>query len=164
MALRLSSPSDAPEPSKRSAERIDARAKACLAAGDLKGYRELFAHAATVEDPPRRYQARRTVIEQGLAAARDTPSKDVPALFLTVARSAVELLEAEPREPVLLNYTGVALYELGALDAAEALFRACRRLDDTVAHVETNLQEIARRRRAGAAVTNLPPPVRAALK
>ena len=165
MALRLSRPSDdAPDHSKRTSERIDARAQACLAVGDLKGYRELFAHVAGVEDPHRRYQARRTLIEQGLGAARSMPSKDVPALFLAVSRSVVELLEGEPREPVLLNYAGVALYELGALDAAEALFRACRRLDDTVAHVEGNLREIARRRRAGAAITNLPAPVRAALK
>jgi tetratricopeptide (TPR) repeat protein len=165
MALRLSRPSDdAPDQSRRTSERIDARAQACLAAGDLKGYRELLAHVAEIEDPHRRYQARRTLIEQGLGATRNAPSKDVPALFLAVARGAVELLEAEPREPVLLNYTGVALYELGALDAAEALFRACRRLDDTVAHVESNLREIGRQRRAGAAVTNLPAPVRAALK
>src|SRR3954469_19748819 len=166
MALRLSRPSDdAPDQSKRTSERIDARAQACLAAGDLKGYRELFAHVADVEDPHRRYQARRTLIEQGLGAAKETPAKDVPQLFLAVARSAVELLEKEPREPVLLNYAGVALYELGSLDAADALFRACRRLDDTVAHVEGNLQEIARRRRGGAnAVPNLPAPVRAALK
>jgi tetratricopeptide (TPR) repeat protein len=164
MALRLSSSADAPGTSTRTSERIDVRAQACLAAGDLKGYRELFAHVASIDDQHRRYQARRTLIEQGLAAAATTSSKDVPALFLAVARSAVELLEAEPREPVLLNYAGVAFYEIGALDAAEALFKACRRLDDTVAHVESNLQEIARRRRAGAAITNLPAPVRAALK
>jgi tetratricopeptide (TPR) repeat protein len=130
----------------------------------MKGYCALFAQAAEVEDPHRRYQARRMLVEQGLGAAARTPSKDVPRLFLTVARSAVGLLEAEPREPVLLNYLGVALYELGALDAAEALFRACRRLDDTVPHVESNLREIARRRRAGpGAIPNLPAPVRAAL-
>src|SRR3954469_4646226 len=165
MALRLSRPSDdAPDQSKRTSERIDARAQACLAAGDLKGYRELFAHVADVEDPHRRYQARRTLIEQGLGAAKETPAKDVPQLFLAIARSAVELLEIEPREPMLLNYAGVALYELGSLEAAEALFRACRRLDDTVAHVEGNLQEIARRRRNGNAISNLPAPVRAALK
>jgi tetratricopeptide (TPR) repeat protein len=162
MALRLSRPADAADQSPRTAERIDARAKACLVAGDLKGYRALFDAVTGVEDPHRRYQARRTLLEQGLAAAATTPAKDVPQLFLTVARSAVELLEDEPREPVLLNYAGVTLYELGALEAAEALFRACRRLDDTVAHVESNLREIGRRRRSGAR-PNLPAPVRAAL-
>src|SRR3954464_9746442 len=165
MALRLSRPADAQDsPAPRATDRLDVRAQACLGAGDLKGYRELFTAAAGIEDPHRRYQARRTLIEHGLGGAKDTPSKDVPQLFLAVARSTVELLEIEPREPVLLNYAGVALYELGSLDAAEALFRACRRLDDTVAHVESNLREIGRRRRAGAAITNLPAPVRAALK
>src|SRR3954464_12464875 len=166
MALRLSRPADAStQDSTRSAQRLDARAKACLVAGDLNGYRELFAQTASVEDPHRRYQARRTLVEQGLAAASKTAAKDVPALFLTVARCACELLEEEPREPVLLTYAGVALYELGSLDAAEKLFKACRRLDDTVAHVEGNLIEIARRRRPRqGAVPNLPAPVRAALK
>jgi glycosyltransferase involved in cell wall biosynthesis len=165
MALRLSRASDdAPDQSKRTSERIDARAQACLAAGDLKGYGGLFAHVAQIEDPHRRYQARRTLIEQGLAAASKSPSKDVPAIFLAVARNAVDLLEEEPREPVLLNYAGVAFYELGSLDAAEALFRACRRLDDTVEHVESNLREIGRHRRSGAAIANLPAPVRAHLK
>jgi tetratricopeptide (TPR) repeat protein len=164
MALRLSRPADAADHSPRTAERIDARAQACLLAGDLKGYRSLFELVAAVDNPHRRYQARRTLIEQGLAAAGRTASKDVPALFLAVARSALELLEAEPREPVLLNYMGVVLYELGSHDAAEALFRACRRLDDTVPHVEGNLQEIARRRRGGkGALPALPAPVRAAL-
>src|SRR3954453_5333178 len=166
MALRLSRPADAStQDSARSAQRLDARAKACLVAGDLNGYRELFAQTASVEDPHRRYQARRTLVEQGLAAASGIASKDVPALFLNVARCAVEMLEQEPREPVILNYTGVVFYELGSLDAAEKLFKACRRLDDAVAHVEGNLQEIARRRRAGqGAVPNIPAPVRAALK
>src|SRR3954454_13258483 len=169
MALRLSRPADAQESDARSArqttDRLDARAQACLSAGDLKSYRALFGQTATIEDPHRRYHARRTLVEQGLAAAANTQSKDVPALFLAVATRTVELLEQEPREPILLNYAGVALYELGALDAAEKLFKTCRRLDDTVAHVEANLLEIARRRRAGkAGIPNLPAPVRAALK
>src|SRR3954453_10982037 len=165
MALRLSRPADAStQDSARSAQRLDARAKACLVAGDLNGYRELFAQTASVEDPHRRYQARRTLVEQGLAAASGIASKDVPALFLNVARCAVEMLEQEPREPVILNYTGVVFYELGSLDAAEKLFKACRRLDDAVAHVEGNLQEIALRRRAAQGMPNLPAPVRAALK
>jgi tetratricopeptide (TPR) repeat protein len=168
MALRLSRPAEpaaSEAQSPRQAERLDARAQACLVAGDLKGYRELFTQAATVGDPHRRYQARRTLVEQGLAAASEMQSKDVPALFLAVATRTVELLEDEPREPVLLNYAGVALYELGSLDAAEKLFKACRRLDETVAHVGSNLQEIGGRRRAGkGAIPNLPAPVKAALK
>ncbi|MEA2459308.1 MAG: hypothetical protein QOC95_2280 [Thermoleophilaceae bacterium] len=163
MALRLSRPVDTEAVSPtRTTERLDARAKTCLLAGDLEGYRALFAQAAELENPHRRYLAQRTLVEQGLAAAEQTSSADVPKLFLTVAGCALDLLEAEPREPVLLNYLGVLMYELGSLDAADALFRACRRLDDTVAHVEGNLQEIARRRRAGH-TTLLPAPVRVAL-
>src|SRR5436305_2851227 len=146
MALRLSQPTDAPE---QTPVRLDARAEACLKSGDLKGYKELFALAAQIEDPHRRYQARRALLEQGFAGTRSVPSKDVPAVFVSVAARAIELLEEEPREPVLLNYAGVALYELGSLDAAEKLFKACRRLDESVPHVARNLQEIARRRRAG---------------
>src|SRR3954454_9355347 len=169
MALRLSRPADAADSKasspRQTTDRLDARAKACLAAGDLKSYRALFEQAAAIEDPHRRYHARRTLVEQGLAAASTTPSKDVPALFLTVARCTTDLLEIEPREPILLNYLGVALYELGSLDAAEKLFKACRRLDDTVPHVEGNLLEIAHRRRAGnGALPHLPAPVKAALK
>ena len=167
MALRLSRPSDnAPSAAPaRTSERMDVRAQACLQACDFNGYRALFELAAQVEDEHRRYHARRTLIEQGLGAAKSMPTKDVPALYLTVARCAIELLEQEPREPVLLNYAGVTLYELGADGAAEKLFKACRRLDDTVAHVEGNLAAIAHRRRAGHAVLpNLPAPVRAQLK
>src|SRR3954447_12414462 len=114
MALRLSRPADATDSEARSpreAQRIDARAQTCLAAGDLKSYRALFEHAAAIEDPHRRYHARRTLVEQGLAAASTTASQDVPALSLPVARCPTGLLEREPREPILLNYLGVALYE-----------------------------------------------------
>jgi tetratricopeptide (TPR) repeat protein len=165
MALRLSRPADDAAPqTSRTPERFDVRAQACLLAGDLKGYRALFGEAAEVEDVHRRHHARRTLIEQGLAATAKAGPDDLPKLFLAVARNALELLEAEPREPVFLNYLGVVLYELGSYDAAEALFRACRRLDESVPHVEGNLQQIARRRRGGkGAAPLLPRPVAAAL-
>ena len=80
MALRLSQPADAPE---QTPVRLDARAEACLKSGDLKGYKELFALAAQIEDPHRRYQARRALLEQGFAGTRSVPSKDVPAVFVS---------------------------------------------------------------------------------
>src|SRR3954465_1267561 len=139
MALRLSRPADAAaDSSPRAAERLAARAKPRLVAGAPKGCRALFAAAAEIEDPHRRYQARRTLIEQGLPAAATPPPRGVPQLFVPAPRSALELLEAEPREPVLLNYLGVTLYELGSLDAAEKLFKACRRLPHTPAPREGN--------------------------
>ena len=149
MALRLSSPTNVPAPAAPSAGDVAARAQALLLARDYKGYRSLFDQAAGVEDVHARYRTRVSLIEQGLGAAGAVPQTDVPQLFLTVAKAALALLEQEPREPFILNYLGVALYELGSLDQAEALFRATRRLDPTVPHVEDNLAHVARRRKRG---------------
>ncbi len=161
MALRLSSPKNAPAPVAPRAGDVAARAQALLLARDYKGYRSLFDQASAVEDVHARYRTRVMLIEQGLGAAGAVPQADVPQLFLTVAKAAVELLEEEPREPFILNYLGVALYELGALDQAEALFRATRRLDPNVPHVEDNLGHVARRRKRGKLA--LPKAVSAAL-
>ena len=68
------------------------------------------------------------------------------------------MLQAEPREPVLLNYAGVIFYELGAVKAAEALFSAAQRLDPELPNVERNLAECTRRKRAGVRVAARRPP------
>ncbi|HEX8753695.1 MAG TPA: glycosyltransferase [Solirubrobacterales bacterium] len=96
--------------------------------------------------PLRRYRARRDAIEAGLARAATAPARDLPALFAGVADEALAGLAEEASEPLLLNYAGVALYELGSLEAAGELFRAARRLDPQLPHVESNLAEIERRR------------------
>ncbi len=163
MALRLSTPkSTAPVQPTRVAERLAARAQSALFARDYKAYREVFAETAAIEDVHRRYQARKALIDQGMAAAGNS-GQDIPQLFLNVARATVSLLDENPREPYFLNYLGVALYELGQLDVAEQLFRAALRLDDTVPFVEGNLREIARRRRERRDVP-LAPGIRAALQ
>jgi glycosyltransferase involved in cell wall biosynthesis len=166
MALRLSTPGSnantAEEPARR-AERLVARAKASLLARDFDGYLALFEDAAQIDDVHRRYHARKKLLEEGLGAAGAGVRKDVPQAYLTVARAATALLEENPREPYFLNYLGVALYELGALQPAEALFKAALRLDETVPFVESNLKEIANRRKRGARV-DLPAPVREALR
>jgi len=167
LALRLSSPGSTsgstPEQPARQVERLVARAQATLLARDFKGYRALFDEAASIEDVHHRHHARKQLAEQGLAAAAHTSHKDLAPLFLTVARALATLLDENPREPYLLNFLGVALYELGSLEAAESLFRASLRLDETVPHVEQNLSEIARRRKSGATVP-VAPAVRAALQ
>ncbi len=58
-------------------------------------------------------------------------------------------LERTPAEPVLLNYAGVMLYELGEAPAAQALFGAAVRLDPELADARRNAAA-ARRRRKGA--------------
>lgn len=89
--------------------------------------------------------------------------RSVPALFAAVADALLEVLEEEPREPVMLNLAGVARYELGALGPAERLFKAALRLDPALPQVRRNLDEIARRRRADSGLGALPAPVRVAL-
>lgn len=128
-----------------------AAAAACLDRHDLDGYGALFADAAAIEDVHARYAARLRLVESALSAGQAADRARVPAIYLAAARATVALLEDEPREPVLLNYAGVLLYELWSLDAAAALFAAARRLDPELANVERNLAEITRRRSAGGA-------------
>jgi tetratricopeptide (TPR) repeat protein len=146
MALRLI---DSPEPARASAPdapaigRLVPLAAARLNAGDWAGYRAVVAEAAKIEDVHRHYEARRALLAAGLRAG----SK--PAALVTTAAAALDVLTADPREPVLLNAAGVAFYELGALQAAEALFGAAQRLDPQLEHVDRNLAECKRRRRKG---------------
>jgi glycosyltransferase involved in cell wall biosynthesis len=143
MALRLI---DSPEPARSTAPAIGRLlpvATARLTAGDWAGYRALLVEAGKVEDVHRRYEARRALLAAGLRAG----SK--PAALVATAAAALDALADDAREPVLLNAAGVAFYELGALQAAEALFGAAQRLDPELAHVERNLAECKRRRRKG---------------
>ncbi len=146
MALRLTG-STLPPAAPLGASALAARAGALLDAGDLTGYRELFARAAEHENPHECYRARKAMLEQGLAAAGRSPAARAAKIFLLVAGAATDVLEEQPCEPVLLNLAGVAFYELWSLDAAKALFEAARRLDPSLAHVGRNLSEVSRRRR-----------------
>ena len=149
MALRLI---DAPEPPRPAAHeavpaaRLVSAATARLAAADWAGFRALCAEAGEVADPHRRYEARRALLELALSKGSS------PAILLASAVAAVDMLQADPREPVLLNYAGVIFYELGAVKAAQALFSAAQRLDPELPNVENNLSECARRKRAGVRV------------
>ncbi len=155
MALRISgSATSAPT---LLAVDLPPRAQQLLAAGDLDGYRELFAQTEQIEDPHRRYWARAGLIEQGLAASANTPLARLPALFATLAAGAVEVLDCEPCEPKLLNYAGIVFYELWSLDAASAMFKAAKRLDPQMEQVDRNLKEAAQRRRQARSDRRRPP-------
>ena len=149
MALRLI---DAPEPPRPSAHeavpaaRLVPAAAARLAAGDWAGYRAVVAETGEIADPHRRYEARRALLELGLSGGSNAGT------LVAAASVAVDVLQADPREPVLLNYAGVIFYELGALKAARALFSAAQRLDPDLPNVERNLAECTRRKRAGVRV------------
>ena len=136
-----------PKESATLAVGISARAQRLLAAGELDGYRELFDELESIADPHRRYQAGVGLIERGFAASGDAPRARVGGLFSAIAAGAVELLDRQPSEPKLLNYAGVAFYELWSLDAARALFKAAKRLDPRSEQVDGNLAALAGRRR-----------------
>src|SRR3954465_10277402 len=148
MALRLSKPQNSSaRPSLRTAE-LAARAQTLLTAGDLAGYRALFGQAAGEPDVHRRYGARKQLLDTGLSIPRGS-LQQVAGAFVAVATEGLAILAEQPAEPVLLNLTGVALYELGALAGAKALFGAAVGLDPELPHVQRNLDEISRRRRMG---------------
>src|SRR4051812_44373486 len=148
MALRLTTAKTAPESRRPAAQRFSDLALTALRARDLKRYAAVFAETAEIEEPQRRYQARTALIERGLEAAQTATEADYGTLFHAIATAAISLLEDEAREPVVLNYAGVAMYELGQLASAELLFKAARRLDPELEHVDRNIEEIGRRRRA----------------
>jgi len=179
MALRLTSPlavagdasaptgpaeAVAPAHAATPAVILEPRAREALARRDVAAYRALFDETAAVEDPHRRWQARKALIEAGLGV-EGTALAVIAPVFAAVADAALALLHDDPREPQLLNWAGVALYELGALRPARALFDAALRLDPELPHVRRNLQEIARRKAAGiTSIAGLPPAVLAALR
>ena len=159
MALRLTSTSlaaeqplasqaSSPQAVAAAVHALSGRASAALLARDLSAYRELFAQAATFAQEHRRYQARKLLLEAGLAAYGQLAPAAATEVLAAVAAAAIEVLEADPAEPVLLGYAGVAFYELWSLDAARALFLAAQRLDPALPHLRNNLSELQRRRRA----------------
>jgi glycosyltransferase involved in cell wall biosynthesis len=159
MALRLTTAS-APKVATRSPAELAALARTYLLKGDLNAYRRLFEDVKDEPDRHRRFRARTTLLETGLVLVKEVPQKTVASTLLSICRSGVEILEEEAREPVLLNYVGVAFYELGALGPAEQLFKSARRLDSELPHVSRNLEEIARRRRGKVdLLSQLPPTI-----
>ena len=167
MALRLTSSSPSPDapPTQTpiaaaqaesiAVERLVALAAAALAGGRLIEYRELFKEADALEDPNRRYQARKRLLEQGLGSAGQMPASKAADVLLVTAAGALAALNADPAEPVLLNYAGIAFYELWSLEAARALFLAAQRLDPALPHLRRNLAECKRRRGSGTAPRRL---------
>jgi tetratricopeptide (TPR) repeat protein len=168
MALRLVAPVDGPATQTSAAApttgaaavaQVTNRAAGLLDAHDLKGWRALTAAAAELADEGDRYLARRLLVESVLRNRATSPAQNAERL-LVGALAAVEALEDTPREPLLLNFAGVLLYELGAIVAAEALFRGAQRLDPELADVANNLRACKERRKQGITTPQgLPPQV-----
>lgn len=107
------------------------------------------------------YRARRAAIEERLGAVAIAAPRERPGLYLAIAREALDGLAAEPREPVLLNYAGVGLNELGAREGAAQLFEAALRLDPQLPHAARNLDSALARKGSR---PNLPAAVAARLR
>lgn len=107
------------------------------------------------------YRTVRLAIEAEFAATAAAPPRELPAIYLRLARTALGGLAAEPREPVLLNYAGVGLNELGAREGAAQLFEAVLRLDPEHPQAARNLDQALAR--AGSR-PNLPAAVGAQLR
>jgi glycosyltransferase involved in cell wall biosynthesis len=171
MALRLVAPVDgpakkttAPATGAAAVAAVTNRAATLLDAHDLAGWRKLVDGAAQLSEHNDRYQARRLLIESTLTRRASAPAQTAER-FLAGAVAALDALDDEPREPALLNFAGVLIYELGAVVAAEALFRAAQRLDAELPDVANNLRECRRRRKQGITTPQgLPPQVLRALR
>ncbi|HEY1510402.1 MAG TPA: glycosyltransferase [Solirubrobacteraceae bacterium] len=137
-----------PQPGGAFGNQLATQARTYLATANLDGYKGLFARATEHDDPHARYFAQVRLVEEGLAAAgQASSSTQATQVFVAAATGAIGALEQEPREPILLNYAAVALYELWSLDAAHAIFKAAHALDPALPHLKRNLGELARRRR-----------------
>src|SRR6201992_401844 len=156
MALRLtgktlqsSAPAATSAQPTVNAESLVFQARTVLANSDVPAFSALFASADQLTDPQRRFHARLALIDAGFTVTAQATEGLATRVYVAIAEAALQMLETEPAEPTILNLAGVALYELWSLDAAQALFRAARRLDPSLVTAERNLDEVARRRRAG---------------
>ncbi len=122
-------------------------AAAKLTAGDTAGLTAIFADVAGWDDPQRAYQARSRLAELVLAY-RPEKAESWMSAFITAAGCLLDALDAEPREPVLLNHAGVLLYELCEPAAAAELFRAAMRLDPALPNAAANLEHARLRARS----------------
>jgi tetratricopeptide (TPR) repeat protein len=153
MALRTSSlpsSSAAPAPALDWRIRVQqavAGAAAAIATGDLDRLATAFAELSEWDDRNRAHQARCGMVEAVLAY-QPASSDGWVGPFVTAAAALLDALEAEPREPVLLNHAGVFLYELLEAAAAEDLFKAALRLDPSQPYAAENLQQAKIRKRS----------------
>ena len=118
-------------------------AAAKLTADDRAGLAAVFADVAGWDEPQRAYQARCRLAELVLAYRPERDESWIGA-FQTAAGCLLDALDSEPREPMLLNHTGVLLYELCEPSAAAELFRAAVRLDPSHPQAATNLDHSRR--------------------
>src|SRR6185437_780888 len=156
MALRLtgttlqsSAPAATPAEPAVTSESLVFQARKALTSGDVAAFAALFATAGELTDPHGRFHAKLALIDAGMSVTAQASESLATRVYGAIAGAALDMLEDTPSEPTILNLAGVTLYELWSLDAAQALFRAARRLEPSLPNVEANLAEVARRKSAG---------------
>ncbi len=143
-ARRLSLPGDG---WRQQVETTMRHASEAVRLGDLEALTGLFDELEGWADEQRAYQARRRLTELAFTSADGMGLDRWLELYLLVAGKLLDDLERNPAEPVLLNYAGVLLFEVGETSAADALFAAAQRLDAELDHVRENRKAARRRRR-----------------
>jgi tetratricopeptide (TPR) repeat protein len=123
-------------------ERIIAAGGTAVRAGDVQALAAAFADAKSLAEAQRAYQATRALVELVFATPARPGEVAWLDLYLTAGAATIAMLEEEPREPVLLNYAGVVLYELTENAAAKELFQAALRLDPALPHARENLAAV----------------------
>ena len=132
----------------REGERNDlfAAARELIIAGNHEQLRSLARLASELEGPHAPYSAQRALITGAMAGTGSLSTPLLPPAYAAIAEVGVIALQHEVREPLMLNFTGTALYELWALDAAAELFAAALRLDPGFSTAQANAQALERRR------------------
>ncbi len=124
------------------------RAGRALQSGNTAEYLALVDETDQIASEHLRYLGRKLLLEQVLVLTRHVNDRQATAFFLALAHAAITVLEKNPAEPVVLNYAGIAFYELWGLEGARALFTASQRLDPNLTHVDRNLKAIKERGRS----------------
>ncbi|HVV58500.1 MAG TPA: glycosyltransferase [Gaiellaceae bacterium] len=156
MALRIATletgtrrDANTPREWQRLLARTIANAEQAVARRDADALAALYGEVAGWSDPQRVFQGRKQITEAVFADANRNAFGDSWAtLYATAADALLAALDAEPSEPVFLNYAGVLVYELAELGGAEALFRAAHKLDPTLPHLRENLAAVREQKRA----------------
>ena len=127
MALRLVTPptptlvAKPPVPSAGSrrgaVQRAVTSANQHLVDADPGAWRKAFAAAAEIADDHERYLVRKGMVESILGAQGFKPHV-LAQMFVACAAELTAALDADPREPVFLNFAGVLFFELGGTKAA----------------------------------------------
>ena len=127
---------------------LTGRAVAALSGGRHERAARLLRRDRRLGGPQRAYQARCRLAELALAVPAAADRAVAAASSSPPPRRLLGALEREPREPVLLNFAGILLYELTEARAAAAAVRGRARLDPSSPHVaatSTRRAPLARR-------------------